>query len=514
MGCRVPRLAFGLAAAALAAGCGNSAPLAVTLGDQQLTVVVLVVDSLMPHEIDPVATPNLHALKAGGTWYEHSRAVFSAETIPNHVAMMTGVYPSRSGIPSNTYIADFAAADPAEADLSAPEELTANTLFTWIRRDCVDSGRNPAIRTAATLSKKYLYEIFQGDAANPDRANDDPDVFNVAPDTHWNPQDDPAYISVESEHTPDVPTMNQALTQSPGAGFHFINLGDVDRLAHVSGEDARQAAIEDADAQVGRLVGALQADGRWARTVLFLVSDHGMDYSAPGPGTAIATQSTLDALGLCYGAMAAADSGGTEGIFLLDRAAPEADRQAALRAARACLLGTADCNALCTGATRPVNADGILGAWYTVDDPQDPSGSMPLVLDSRHANGGDLVLSAAAGYKFAESATSQIPGNHGHLPTIHNTFIVAGGSPWVKAGQVVAPSLASPGPLDRLPEQSENVDIAPTVAWLLGLRTPPQQFPDYPERENGFDGRILKEAFTQFDGDASAPSPTVCGRFD
>lgn len=506
--------ARGLLAAgtAVLAACGSSEPLDLPLGANRLTVVVVVVDSLMPHEVDAVATPNLHALKTGGTWYEESRAVFSAETIPNHVAMMTGVYPSRSGIPSNSFI-DFSGPAPADVDLSLPEELTANTLFTWIRRECVDSGRNPGIRTAATLSKKYLYEVFLGDAANPERANDDADVLNVPPDTHWDPRTDPAYISVESEHTPDAPTMSQALLQLPGADFHFINLGDVDRLAHVSGENVRQAAVEDADVQVGRLVTALQDAGRWGSTVLFLVSDHGMDYSDPGPATAISTQGMLDALGLCYEPMAAVDSGGTEGIFVLDRAAPPGDRQAALRAARACLLGAADCTALCPGATRPANADGIFGAWYTVDDPQDPAGSMPLALDSRHANAGDLVLSAADGYKFAESATSQIPGNHGHLPTIRNTFLVAGGSPWVKAGQVIAPSAPVPGPLDRLPEQSENVDIAPTVAWLLGLTIVPGEFPDYPEH-SGFDGRILKEAFTPFDGDANAASPTVCGRFD
>lgn len=512
-----------LAALGLLAGCGSSDPPTVPLGAKRLTVVVLVLDSFEPHEVT-VATPTLLALRDGGTlalssgplavgggsWYAESRAVYAAETIPNHVAMMTGVYPSRNGIPSNEYIADFTAAAPPDADLSAPEKLTANTLFTWIDKRCRASGVNPSIRTAATLSKKYLYEIFLGDAADPARANDDEDVFNVAPDRHWNTTEDPAYISVESEHTPDQPTMTAALAAMPEADFHFINLGDVDRLAHVSGEQARQSAIQDADSQVLRLIDQLAAQGRWANTILFVVSDHGMDYSEPGPATAIATQGMLTALDACYERMEAVDNGGTEGIFVLNRSAPLADRQAALRAARSCLLGAGcDC-----GATRPANAAGIEHAWYPVDDPLDPSGSMPLVLDSRHLNGGDLTLSAQAGYKFAESTTGQIPGNHGHLPTIHNTFLVTGGSPWVKPAQVIASSVASPTVFDRLPEQSENIDVAPTVAWLLGLDVRAAQFPDYPERENGFDGRVLKEAFVQFDADPAAPSPTVCGRFD
>jgi len=502
-----------LAAAALAVACSDSDPPArgPAGGSNKLTVVVAVVDSLMPHEIT-VATPNLDALKAGGTFYEESRAVFAAETIPNHVAMMTGVNPARSGIPMNEFIDDFSAPG-TDVDLSLPEKLTANTLFTWVQKRCRDIPVNPDIRTGATLSKKYLYEIFLGDAANAERANDDPDVFNVPPDSYWNPQDDPAYISVESEHTPDAPTMAQALTQLPEVDFLFINLGDVDRLAHVSGEDARNAAITDTDAQIGNLVSALQDAGRWENTVLFIVSDHGMDYSAPGPATAIATQGTLDALGVCFKPMAAVDNGGTESIYVIDRAAPLAERQAALRAARACLTGASDCTTLCPAATRPTNADGIVGAWYAIDDPLDPAGTMPASLDSKHPNVGDLVLVTDDGYKFAESATGQIPGNHGHPVTFKNTFLIAGGSPWVKKGVSIAPSSAEPGPFDRLPEQSETTDVAPTVAWLLGLGIQPGDFPDAAQHPQGFDGRVLKEAFTQFDASADAPSPTTCGRF-
>lgn len=514
----IGRAAAAAALALLAGSCGNSDPFYGIPGSQKLTVIVLVVDSLMPDEITPATTPNLDALKAGGTFYAESRSVFIAETIPNHVAMMTGVYPARNGVPSNEFL-DFSVNPPEERDLSVPEKMTARTLFTWIDRRCRTIPVVPDIRTGATLSKKYLFEIFEGDAANAALGNDDPDVFNVPPDSYWNPQDSDAYIPSPSEHTPDVPTMDQALTQLPDVDFFFINLGDVDRLAHASGPDARNAAIADVDTQVGRLVTALQDAGRWERTVLFVVSDHGMDFSAPGPAAAISTQATLDALGACYTPMYAMASGeGSDSIYVLDRAAPLAQRQAALRAARGCLLGVQDCAALCPGATRPVNAGNIEVGWYNVEDPLDPAGTPPPSIQSRHANFGDLVLAAGDGGKFSEPNLSdpsgQIPGNHGHLVTMRNTFLVSGGSPWVKQGQVIAASVPSPGPLDRLPEQSEVVDIAPTVAWLMGLRIRNNEFPDYPQYERGFDGRILKEAFVQFDADPDAAPPSACGRFD
>jgi len=514
--------AVAAAATVLASGCGSAdsppAPAPELTG--RLTVVVAVVDSLMPHEIT-AATPRLSALRAAGTFYEESRSVFIAETIPNHVAMMTGVTPSRSGIFSNDYL-DFSTDPPEELDLSAPEKLTANTLFTWIDRQC-GSGATE-VRTGATLSKKYLFEVFNGDAADPGRDNEAPGVFNVQPDSYWDPEDSGAYIPSPSEHTPDTPTMDQALAQLPDVDFHFINLGDVDRLAHASGEQARSAALAEADAQIGRLVDALMAAGRWDSTVLIVLSDHGMDYSPAGPAAAISTQAMLDALGACFEPMQAIVSGeGSESIYVLERSAPLADRQAALRGARACLLGTQDCATLCPGATRPLNAGNIATAWYNADDALDADGAMPASVQSRHPQAGDLVLAAADGHKFAEpnalDSSGQIPGNHGHPVTFHNTVLVTGGSPWVRQGASVAPSAAPPDPptvewyLTRLPEQAETLDVAPTVAWLLGLQVPEEAFPDYAERGKGFDGRVLTEAFTQFDAGAAAPPPTVCGRF-
>jgi len=82
-GMRAGARAAALGLALVASGCsdGDVGGEAGRPGTRQLTVVVLVVDSLMPHEIT-AATPSLMALKAGGTFYAESRAVFAAETIP------------------------------------------------------------------------------------------------------------------------------------------------------------------------------------------------------------------------------------------------------------------------------------------------------------------------------------------------------------------------------------------------------------------------------------------------
>lgn len=495
--------------AACGGGEGNGGPQP-PAGNQKLTVVVLVVDSLMPGDIGPL-TPNLAGLMDQGTFYPESRAVFSAETIPNHVAMMTGVYPQRSGIPTNNFLDFDAAEPPEERDLSLPEELAAKTMFTWITQQCRDSGINPDIRHGATLSKKYLHEIFAGDALDAARENRNPAAFNVPPDSHWDPTTSPLYIGPGSEHTPDIPTMQQALSQLPDVDFLFINLGDVDRSAHAGGALARALVIADTDMQVGRLVSALQSADRWNHTVMIVVSDHGMDYTLPGPLNAIITQGALDDIGACTTPLQAVQNGGTDSIYVLDRSIPDVLRQAALQTARACLLGMPECLVQCPTASAATNGSGIAYAWYTEDNPLDPSGNMPANVASRHPNLGDLVLVADQGFKFSEPDESGnlIPGNHGHVATFRNFMLVTGGVDWVKKGVVVTPSVAGPALLDRLPEQSENIDVAPTVAWILGLGIQSGDLPD----GGGFDGRVLSEAFTQFDGGANAASPSSCGLF-
>jgi predicted AlkP superfamily pyrophosphatase or phosphodiesterase len=122
-----------------------------------LSIYVIVMDGMHPDDVDEL-TPNLLEFRRDATWYEQSRSVLIAETIPNHVAMMTGVYPARSGIAANSF---WPRTGPLEdVDLSDPKELRADTLFTTLARRC------PALRTGAALSKRYLYEIFSAGGRN------------------------------------------------------------------------------------------------------------------------------------------------------------------------------------------------------------------------------------------------------------------------------------------------------------------------------------------------------------
>jgi predicted AlkP superfamily pyrophosphatase or phosphodiesterase len=70
-------------------------------------VYVVVVDGLDGDRVDDGKAPFISSLLAGqgarAAYYRESRSAMVAETNPNHVAMMTGAYPSRSGVYSNAF---------------------------------------------------------------------------------------------------------------------------------------------------------------------------------------------------------------------------------------------------------------------------------------------------------------------------------------------------------------------------------------------------------------------------
>ena len=420
----------------------------------RLAVYVIVVDGLHPDQVD-VLMPSLQAFRDASTSYEQSRAVMVAETIPNHVAMMTGVYPERNGVAVNDYWSRTGEVE--DAKLSDPALVTANTLFTTLARRC------RAVRTSAVLSKEYLYSIFTSGGRN------------VAAGDHWDPR--PTMIPEPDAHTIDTLTTDAVIERIPTSDFMFVNLGDVDRAGHIDESGAagvagfQTFARMQTDRNVERILQAIRDAGRWEQSVVFVLSDHSMDWSAPQGFIQLAPD-------LPEG-LAAIGKGGAETIYLTNPRARNAG--ALLKRARDLALAT----------------DGVEHAWYVRPNRADrrPGTVVPASLHLASPNAGDLILFAEDGWRFADPTHPEnpIPGSHGHFVTRHNTFMVGGGAPFLRAPRSVAPSRPDPGPMATLPEQSENVDVAPTVAWLLGLPT------------GAYQGRVLREAFT------ARRSPTACG---
>jgi hypothetical protein len=351
------------------------APPAAAAVRRKKRVYVLVVDGCKPGEISPALTPRLAALRAGGRNYPNASSMPVMETIPNHVMMMTGVRPDRSGVPANA-IYDRVLGEVREMDRAS--DLKFPTVITRLNR--------AGFTTGTVLSKTYLYGIF-GDRAT----------------YRWEPQP----IVPVSGHAPDHFTMDAAISMVKefDPNLVFVNLGDVDRMGHtdVTGTSlrlARTAALVSTDLQVGRFVDMLKSTGRWRDSVVVVLADHSMDWSTPGAIVNLAPRFEADPV--LAGKVQIADNGGADLLYWTGAAAKRAEAMTRMRRI-----------ALATPGVLSVHRPGELR------------------LD---ALAGDLVVYCKAGWRFSdpELYANPIPGNHGHPATRPIPFFVAGGSPLVR----------------------------------------------------------------------------------
>lgn len=492
---------------------GIAAPARAALAERPI-VYVVVIDGLDGDRVDQGKAPFIASLLRGeganATYFQESRSVMLAETNPNHTAMMTGAYAGTSGIPGNA----FALYSPLEDDDSCrptgPENLAAlptetsgesascplaETLFQALLRQ----GDPERLATAGVFGKPKLGRLFAGPG---------PDGATRAVDHLWAPcspgAEDDSYCAPVATNpasgygVDDAQVMDAVLetiergVQSDGRikrpDFTLVNLHQVDSAGHAFGTDsgAYDQAIAFADDEIRRLVETLRSRLEWSRTVMILLSDHSMDTAA----TKVGLTARFTSAGIPAESFLAIANGGADGIYLSDRTSP--DRFALLKRMREAALAT----------------PGVVEALYREPNPQD--GGAQATIGGAHpgwhldgARVPDLLATAAPGTAFLEpstSSTGRLPGAHGGSPTRDNFLAVIGGGDGVAQRQIAG--TAAPDLDDTLqnPVQSETVDVAPTVAGLLGLGAPAQS-----------EGRFLAEAIDliRVPGFARPVSPTL-----
>jgi len=359
----------GAAGASLLFSSALGAPAYAAKGKRR--VYVLVVDGCKPGEITHDGTPRLASLRRNGRNYPSARSMPVMETIPNHVMMMTGVRPDRSGVPANSI---FDRTVGEVRDMDRETDIVFPTVIERLNR--------AGFTTGTVLSKEYLYGVF-GDRA-----------------THrW----EPSPVVPVSGHAPDVFTMDAAIAmvEEFDPNLVFVNLGDIDRFGHsdLTGTTlraARRLALADTDQQVGRFVDLLKESGRWQHSVVIVLADHSMDWSLPHQ--IINLHSAFEAVPGLAGKVEIADNGGADLLYWTGPASGRSDAVAAMREAA-------------------LAVEGVL----TVQSPES------LRLSSL---AGDLVAFCKAGWRFSdpEYVDNPIPGNHGHPATRPIPFFVGGGS--------------------------------------------------------------------------------------
>jgi predicted AlkP superfamily pyrophosphatase or phosphodiesterase len=404
-------------------------------------VYLVVVDGLDVRAATPARMPRLFGLRkeepAHTSVFTDAHAVMPTRTDPNHVTLVTGVYPEAHGITGNAWWSREPGAPIAKLDDATRVEV--ETLFTLAH------DAQPPLATLGAYGKPKLVRLL-GPAPPQQRGAD----------RVWSPADAP-----EGERDPttgyafDGATMDgvlAALVAAP-ADFLIVNLADVDRNGHGDGpdSDAYAHAITGADAAIGRLVDALRAAGRWATAVVIVTADHGFADVAPSPARpspAVSLAKVFAAAGV--GGVHLVADGGIAHVYgdgVREDARDVGAAEAAL--ARAATVARETPGVSEVLARLPVRGVRTLAEvhpdWHV-----------------GHERIGELVVVAAHGYEFVDSgddADARFRGNHGSPAELGVPLVVSGG--W--SGLRSAPAGA------RAPT---SADVGRTILTLLRLRVP------------------------------------------
>jgi arylsulfatase A-like enzyme len=426
-------IAFALAATVTAAVTVAAVPsraAAAPSGDSGRSpkhVLLIDWDGFDPDYLGRVATPNLDALSERGSLTIGS-STFQTVSNPARASMVTGAYP-------DTHENAAYYLDPASNTVKGQERnLEAETIAEAL----AEEGR--------TVAAVQWYMVQDHGTSF-----GDPEHLYVQPGGDFGDRVD---VAIDILHQRPVDSGGIQVTVPQVPELLAVYGSDLDELAHAEGAESPDigARLAEMDAELGRLVQATKDVGIYGETAVILTSDHGMtswnrtllpqvldavstagyvaEVVTPGQSPAPTTEVVLVPNAVRYG-----------NFYLRGRAATEQGR-ADVRAAL---------ESMAPAYVAQVLDDADLEAMRASDKL------------------GDLIAEAQPPYAFAltEPPAGQTRGAHGSTQELAVPFLLSGAG--VCRGAVPAsPSL---------------VDVAPTIAALLGV-TPPDDV----------EGRVLTEA--------------------
>lgn len=410
-------------------------------------VIMISIDGLPPGYYTRSAAlglkvPNLTAMKLSGAYAEGVEGVYPSVTYPSHTSMVTGVRPATHGIVQNRIFEAptdpqtrawywFANALKSETlwELAKKAELVTASVGWPVTAGADIDYKMPEIwdPTELPISMKRAREYSTPGLLDDAIKNSDrPGVNEMRGDE---------FRTVVSEH----------IIKAHRPNLMVIHLIDLDDAHHKNGPGSPLGlqVAEREDGYVGRIMEAARKAGIFERTTFLVVSDHGfakVDKSF-NPNVVLVNEGliTLDAKGRPASWKAAAwTAGGSCAIVLRD----SGDKETAARV-------TAIFSKLASRDDRPISR-------IVNRSEMDRLGAVPEAF---------LMLDAATGFTFGDSYTgdairptgSSYQGTHGYLPSrpeMRSALLIYGRG--VRQGVTV--------PIARM------VDIAPTVAALLGIR--------------------------------------------
>ncbi len=377
-----------------------------TREDDARRVVVLIFDGLSPAAVRAAPTPHLDRMAAEGASTLALRPEFPTLSLPNHFVLGTGCRPEHHGIVSNHFD------DPERGIYNAKGDADWLVECELIHEVAEAQGvRSAALGTVGNSSTRRgrLATIAEPFREPPPTASEQIDRVLELFETH------------------------------PELGLITAYVTEPDSTGHAFGPDAPEtlAVTAEVDAQIGRVLGAIDAGAFGESVTLIVTTDHGM---VDAVNTMLNWHAILREAGVDGQAMGA----GVVAHVYLDRPDERPEARAALSN----------------------------GRFFDVIDPADPP---PGVHVGASARSGDLILVAHPGYWGADLAhvpwylrwlgrfgsetleVERARGMHGY-PVEADAGVNAVFFAW---GEAVPAGVELSG--------MESVDVHPTVAALLGI---------------------------------------------
>ena len=273
MNVRLPLLIA--AVSAILAGC--AAPLmslaptpvvqAAAATDRPL-VILISIDGFRYDYLSRGVTPTLSALAADGATGP-MRPSFPSLTFPNHYTLVTGLHPDHHGIVGNSFV------DPKLGKFTM-----ANTEPGWW--DQAEPIWDTAEKAGLTTATMFW-----------------PGSETTVNGVH------PTYHRAFDQAVGGDQRVDQLLTwmdATPRPDFATLYFDTVDTIGHRNGPDAPATteAAAAVDASLARLIEGLKARGLYDRTVLVIVSDHGMASTSPDRVMVLDDLIDLSAVNIVY----------------------------------------------------------------------------------------------------------------------------------------------------------------------------------------------------------------------
>lgn len=433
-------------------------------------IVLVVWDGMRPDFVTEQNAPTLWQLAQEGVTFRNHHSTYISATNVNGTVMATGVFPERSGLIANLEFRpeidaassfDTADAESIRKSDALPNHpyLTAQTLPELLQAH----GKRTAIAGTKTVAR--LFDRFaNGGEPFPVLA-----MGNARPDAIREALSDSlgAFPTKQTPNTAQDEWTTAALLgtfwKQDVAEFSLLWLSDPDFAQHdtAPGSPAALAGIKSSDAQLAKVLAALEAKGLRDQTDVLVVSDHGFSTV----DRAVDVPELLDAAGFHAakklppdsepGTILAIGNGGTVLFYITDHD-PAVTRKLIAWLQQTDFAGVIFAREQIEGAFQLSDVH--------LDKPNGPDVVMAFRWNAQPNEFG------VAGSITADWNRAAGKGTHATLSRfdLHNTLIAAGPDFRRRFS-------------DDLP--SGNIDLAPTILHILGIK---------PEAK--LDGRVLSEA--------------------